>query len=54
MMQGIHKTEDFNSTINSNHPVIIKFEAIGVLIVKQWICGLILLLRNIITIAGTS
>ena len=27
MMQGIHKTEDFNSTINSNHPVIVKFEA---------------------------
>ena len=26
MMQGIHKTEDFNSTINSNHPVIVKFE----------------------------
>ena len=26
-MQGIHKTEDFNSTINSKEPVIIKFEA---------------------------
>ena len=50
-MQGIHKTEDFNSTINSKEPVIIKFEA-DWCPVKQWICGLTLLQKNIITIIG--
>ena len=38
-MKNIHQTEEFNSTIDSTDPVIIKFEADWCQIVKRWICG---------------
>ena len=51
-MQGIHKTEDFNSTINSKEPVIIKFEADWCPDCKAMDMWIDLLQKNIITIIG--
>ena len=38
-MKNIHQTEEFNSTIGSTDPVIIKFEADWCPDCKRWICG---------------
>ena len=40
-MQPINTTDQFKETIQSDQPVIVKFEAGWLLIVKLWICGLI-------------
>ena len=51
-MKNITTTEEFNSVIQSEQPVIVKFEAGWCPIVKQWICGLIQSLTSITTING--
>ena len=51
-MQSINTTDAFKSTIESDKPVIVKFEAVGVLIVKLWTCGLIQSSKNITTMIG--
>ena len=51
-MQSINTTDAFKSTIESDKPVIVKFEAVGVLIVNLWTCGLIQSSKNITTMIG--
>ena len=51
-MKNITTTEEFNSVIQSEQPVIVNLKLVGVLIVKQWICGLIQSLTSITTING--
>ena len=50
-MQSINTTDAFKSTIESDKPVIVKFE-VGVLIVNLWTCGLIQSSKNIMTMIG--
>ncbi len=51
-MKNIHQTEEFNSTIDSTDPVIIKFEADWCPDCKAMDMWMIRLLKNIIIING--
>ena len=51
-MKNIHQTEEFNSTIGSIDPVIIKFEADWCPDCKAMDMWMIQLLKNIIIING--